>query len=228
MVSETHGPVASDPPHGRFTIVYLIHEAFRRDLARLSSAARAPGVDGARVRQLSAHWEFVQEQLDHHHRVEDQSLWPLVRPKLAGRQGDLTVLDDMEAQHITLEPKCEAVSAAFAGARGSSDAASREALASSIDALATKLAAHLDDEETRCFPVVDEALSVEEFEAFGKATAKAVGMRGSARFFPWIFDGAQPVERRAVLTMPPPPVRMLCEHVWEPRYERRAAALWEG
>ena len=66
----------------------------------------------------------------------------------------------------------------------------------------------------------------EEFESFGKATAKAVGMRGSARFFPWIFDGADPVERQAVLSMPPPPVRMLCRYVWEPRYARQTATLW--
>ena len=62
------------------------------------------------------------------------------------------------------------------------------------------MATHLSDEEQRCFPVIDAALSVDEFESFGKATAKAVGMRGSAKFFPWIFDGADPVERRAVLS----------------------------
>jgi len=70
------------------------------------------------------------------------------------------------------------------------------------------------------------SMSEEEFDAFGKATAKAVGIRGSARFFPWVFDGAQSVERQAVLSMPPPPVRLLCRFVWEPRYPRRAASLW--
>ena len=69
-------------------------------------------------------------------------------------------------------------------------------------------------------------MSDEEFQAFGKATAKAVGMRGSARFFPWIFDGADPAERTAVLSMPPPPVRILCQYIWEPRYDRRTATLW--
>jgi len=53
-------------------------------------------------------------------------------------------------------------------------------------------------------------------------------MRGSAKFFPWIFDGADPVERSAVLTMPPPPVRVLCQYVWEPRYQRKVATLWEA
>ena len=53
-------------------------------------------------------------------------------------------------------------------------------------------------------------------------------MRGSARFFPWIFDGADAVERDAVLQMPPAPVRILCRYVWEPRYERQVASLWTG
>ncbi len=63
-------------------------------------------------------------------------------------------------------------------------------------------------------------------DSFGKATAKAVGMRGSAQFFPWIFEGAVPVERTAVLSLPPPPVRVLCRYIWEPRYHRRTARLW--
>jgi hypothetical protein len=29
-----------------------------------------------------------------------------------------------------------------------------------------------------------------------------------------------------VLSMPPPPVRMLCQYVWEPRYTRRVATIW--
>ena len=51
-------------------------------------------------------------------------------------------------------------------------------------------------------------------------------MRGSARFFPWIFDGADPTERTAVLSMPPPPVRVLCKLAWGPRYQRQVATLW--
>jgi iron-sulfur cluster repair protein YtfE (RIC family) len=217
---------AVGPPRGRFTIVYLIHEAFRRDLKRLGGAVDAGGVEGDRARALGGHWAFVGDQLHHHHRVEDESLWPLVRPKLAGRTEDLAVLDQMVAEHEALQPKCEAVDSGFADfARAPSDEAGL-ALRRSIDDLASSLGAHLDAEETNGFPVIDRALNEQEFEAFGKATAKAVGMRGSARFFPWIFDGADPVERKAVLNMPPPPVRILCSAVWEPRYERKVAPLW--
>jgi Hemerythrin HHE cation binding domain len=214
------------PPRGRFTIVYLIHEAFRRDLKRLSAAVRLPGVTRQRAVWLAAAWGYLDEQLHHHHQVEDASLWPLLRPKLAGHDDDLAVLDEMEVQHVNLLPKCAAIGRGFGPyAQGPDERAGAE-LAHEIDALDALLASHLWDEEQRCFPVIDAALSVDEFESFGKATAKAVGMRGSAKFFPWIFDGADPVERSAVLMIPPPPVRALCQYVWEPRYQRKVVTLW--
>ena len=225
--AEKSGPDGG-PPRGRFTIVYLIHEAFRRDLARLSAAVRVPRVDQQRARRLSAHWEFINEQLHHHHEVEDAYLWPLVRPKLSGKDDDLAVLSEMEAQHVTLLPQCGAIGVGFASFTTKANEKTGQELGDNLDSLAAHLASHLDDEERRCFPVIDQALSAEEFESFGKATAKAIGMRGAARFFPWIFDEADAVERRAVLTMPPPPVRALCRYVWEPRYKRTVATLWAG
>lgn len=214
------------PPRGRMTIVFLIHEAFRRDFGRLGEAVTAPGVDAARARQLQAHWAFVDEQLHHHHEVEDASLWPILRPKLAGDTHRLGVLDTLEAQHRELLPSCDTVTAGFAALVAEPGAERGQALAADLDDAAAGLGAHLDYEEAEGFPVVEEAMTQEEFTAFGKATAKAVGMKGSAVFFPWIFDGADPVERRAVLSMPPPPVRILCSALWEPRYRKRSAALW--
>jgi iron-sulfur cluster repair protein YtfE (RIC family) len=226
MSGDDQNPQAAGPPRGRFTIVYLIHDAFRRDLARLSAALRSPQVDLTRARQLTAHWEFVNDQLHHHHRIEDESLWPVVRPKLAGHDEQLGVLGDMEAQHLALASQDDAVAEGFAVYAARPEAKAGVVLAGQLDELGVELATHLDDEETRCFPVIDQAMTDAEFESFGKATAKAIGMRGSARFFPWIFDGADPRERKAVLSMPPPPVRVLCTYVWEPRYRRQTAELW--
>jgi iron-sulfur cluster repair protein YtfE (RIC family) len=228
MPGEPQDSGKADKPRGRFTIVYLIHEAFRRDLGRLSASVRASGVDAPRANRLRAHWEFVSEQLHHHHQVEDESLWPLVRPKLKGRTAQLAVLDEMEAEHLALQPRCQAVEDAFAAYSRERSTPLGIELGDHLDALGSELGAHLTTEETDCFPVIDEALTAEEFESFGKATAKAVGMRGSARFFPWIFDGADPTERTAVLAMPPPPVRVLCKLAWEPRYQRQVAPLWSA
>ncbi len=141
---------------------------------------RATGVDQHRARQLGAHWAFVEDQLHHHHAVEDTSLWPLVRPKLAGQDEQLAVLAQMETQHERLLPQCGAIGKGFASLVQQPGAQAGNALAGNIDELATELGSHLEDEEQRCFPVIDQALSAEEFESFGKATAKAIGMRGSA------------------------------------------------
>ena len=156
---EQRGPDGG-PPRGRFTIVYLIHEAFRRDLARLSSAVRGPRVDQQRARRLSAHWEFVNDQLHHHHEVEDASLWPLVRPKLSGRNDELAVLSEMEAQHVALVPQCEAIGVGFSSFATKPDEHAGAELGDELDSLASQLESHLNDEEVRCFPVIDQALSV--------------------------------------------------------------------
>ncbi len=226
MASGDNAPGAGGPPRGRFTIVYLIHEAFRRDLKRLSAALRESNVDERRAGQLGAHWAFIEDQLHHHHEVEDASLWPLVRPKLSGREGELAVLTEMEVEHKELLPQCAEIGQGFTTLMETPDAQACGDLAEHLDQLGSALGAHLDNEEQHCFPVIDQALTLEEFQSFGKATAKAVGMRGSAKFFPWIFDTADPVERKAVLSMPPPPVRVLCHYVWEPRYARSVASIW--
>ena len=211
MPDASSDPAGDGPPRGRFTIVYLIHEAFRRDLGRLSAALRAPRLNGGRGWPGSAaSGDFVHEQLHHHHQVEDDSLWPLVRPKLAGHDAELAVLDQMEAQHRALLPEGEAIGVSLGALAASPTVASAGALADRLDRFGRELGAHLDDEETHCFPVIDEAMSEDEFSRFGKATAKAVGMRGSAKFFPWIFDGGRPPgTRRRALHAPAPRARPL-------------------
>jgi len=214
------------PPRGRMTIVFLIHDAFRRDFARLSNAVAQPKVDAARAKALNDHWAFIADQLHHHHTVEDASLWPILRPKLAGDPDSIAVLDAMEAQHHELDPLTAQVTAGFGAFALDPGADQAAALGGHLEGATAVLASHLSDEEVRAFPVISSTMSEEEFAAFGKATSKAVGMRGSAKFFPWIFDGADPVERTAVLSMPPPPVRFACSTFWEPSYRKRSAALW--
>ena len=133
---------------GRFTIVYLIHDAFRRDLRRLRGAVRAPGVAQARAQELRSHWEFVKDQLHHHHQVEDDSLWPLVRPKLAGDADQLAVLQSMEDQHQAQLPRNAVIDQAFASFAHKPDDAAGSELSDQIDQLGVELGAHLEDEES--------------------------------------------------------------------------------
>ncbi len=227
MAEVQNSPTEGKPPRGRFTIVYMIHEAFRRDLEAVERGVASSGRGSVAERSSSARIgrslrisSITTMRWRTHHcglsygrnsqaRTSSSESWPKWKPSTRSscRSARLLAGDS--------HPWCNSPSAE-AG----------HALAGSLDTLGIELGSHLEDEELRCFPVIDHALTPEEFESFGKATAKAIGMRGSAKFFPWIFDTANPLERKAVLSMPPPPVGVLCQYVWEPRYTRKVASIW--
>jgi hypothetical protein len=79
-----------------FTMMHATHDAFRRDLRRLTAASAARTADAPGVR---AGWENFKAQLLLHHSVEDSDLWPRVRRAAAGRPTSLTLLDEMGAEH---------------------------------------------------------------------------------------------------------------------------------
>ena len=89
-----------------FTMMYATHHAFRRDLGRLIAAAES-GRSGSA--QLGAGWENFKTQLLLHHDVEDAHLWPRLRLVVAERRRDLTLVDEMEAEHARLDPLLAAI-----------------------------------------------------------------------------------------------------------------------
>lgn len=69
------------PSQGRvdFTLRYVAHDAFRRDLRRLTAAVVAGRVaDPGTV----IGWETFKDQMHIHHSVEDAALWPPLRQKV--------------------------------------------------------------------------------------------------------------------------------------------------
>ena len=58
-----------------FTMMYVTHDAFRRDLGRFTAAAAA----GTAPAWGPRGWENFKAQLLLHHSVEDTDLWPRVR-----------------------------------------------------------------------------------------------------------------------------------------------------
>src|SRR5438045_367453 len=82
----------SSPHPIDFTGMYAAHDSFRRDLTRLTVAADAGQGPSPQVR---AGWENFKNQLLLHHRAEDTDLWPRLRDAVAGRAGDLALVQDM-------------------------------------------------------------------------------------------------------------------------------------
>ena len=74
----------ADGPHDQ-TGMYVIHHAFRRDLAAFEAAVRATPVgDSPTWAALGARWTRFATVLHHHHGVEDEHLWPVLLGKASG------------------------------------------------------------------------------------------------------------------------------------------------
>lgn len=197
------------PPQGRvdFTFMYAGHDAFTRDLRRLTAAAG--GTPGP---ALHAGWQTFKNQLHIHHTIEDTALWPPLRKKLR-RPEDIAVLDAMEAEHALIDPLLARVDASFADARGAG-------LAESAAALADALTAHMAHEEDAALPLVETHLGVKGWDAFRDAIRRRQGMRGAAEFLPWLLDGAPADTSERVLGTLPAPARVLYRAVWRRGYAR--------
>ncbi|MGF7238556.1 MAG: hemerythrin domain-containing protein [Frankia sp.] len=196
-----------------FTMMYVAHAAFTRDLRRLSLTA---GLGEAAAPSARARWARFIRQLHLHHRTEDAALWPLLR-KAPLTPGEVAVLDAMEAEHASIDPLLAQVEDAL-------DVVDAAGLRAGVRDLTAHLTTHMRHEEEAALPLVKSHLGPDGWAMFGAAIRKEQGMRGAAEFFPWLLDDAPEHDRAAVLGMLPPPVRMLYRLVWAPRYRKAVPA----
>lgn len=190
-----------------FTMMYVAHDAFGRDLARLiNAAAIGQGLTPA----ATATWVWFREQLHTHHTAEDTALWPRLASVVTG--GEAGILAAMEAEHAMIDPMLARIDATM-GERRTGD------LLAELTLLAEGLSDHMKHEEEAALPLLERRLGVAGWDAFTTEIRRQVGgVRGGARYLPWVLDGAMPQTRTAVLGMLPPPARVLYRTIWERRY----------
>jgi iron-sulfur cluster repair protein YtfE (RIC family) len=197
-----------------FTMMYVTHDALRRDLGRLTTAAAA---GKARTATVRAGWENFKTQLHIHHTVEDDDLWPRLYRAVADQPTELALLEAMEAEHAVLDPLLSAVDEALTSRP-------EEPLDKRLQDLAAALDGHLKHEENSALPLIQSVLTSEDWRGFAKSMARAQGVKGAAVYVPWIVDGATTAERKRFFSALPAPVRVINRLVWEPRYRHRG--LW--
>jgi hemerythrin-like domain-containing protein len=195
-----------------FTMMYVAHDAFARDLRRMTDScqrgqALTPGT--------LAGWAMFTKQLHIHHTAEDISLWPKLRAAVAEPE-EVAILDAMEAEHAQLDPQLERIDGLLA-------AQDEEGLVDGVRTLAEGLAAHMQHEETEALPLIESYLGSEGWAAFGRDIRKTQGISGGAEYLPWVLDEAPDRTKTKVLRLLPPPVRLLYRRIWEPQYRRNAA-----
>jgi len=192
-----------------FTMMYVGHDAFCRDLDRLIEAAATGQVLTAEARGT---WTLFSEMLHTHHGAEDVALWPPLRAAVTAAE-DVAILDAMEREHAAIDPSLDAITAAFAQNRA-------DDVAHGLEELSAGLRAHMLHEENEALPLLERTLGLEAWAAFGVEARKQTGMRGAARMLPWVLDEAPPDAAQRVLGMMPAPLRVAYKHLWAPAHRR--------
>ncbi len=216
----------AEGPHDQ-TGMYVMHHGFRRDLERFRAAVELTPVSEAEVwAALQRRWDRMAEVLHHHHSVEDEALWPVLRrhAHASGNADDLTILEDMEAEHGVIDPALVAVRTAFAQMGAHPCVDHRNALEIRVAAARESLHEHLAHEEGQALPMLQRTLSVEENDEFEKAAAKGYPLSIVPFVLCWVMDGLPDQARERLLAATPPGYGLL-HRLLRPRYlkgERRA------
>jgi hypothetical protein len=196
--------LAEAPADTRF--MRAMHDAFRRDLDRLERAVQDP-------ESSRGGWDVFREELEFHHRAEDEDLWPKVRER-ASSDEQRKVIDQMVEEHAAVEPALEAVAQAMEG---------HGDLASAVRDLADVVRTHLEHEERLALPIVEQHYTDADWHDYLRTERRKSGRRG-AQFLGWVLDDASAEDAATVMHELPPPGRVVYRHVIKPRYEGRH--LW--
>jgi iron-sulfur cluster repair protein YtfE (RIC family) len=198
----------------RLIAMQASHDAFRRDLEKMGAVATAANLrDPRRHAEIMNGWLIFKNQLLIHHKHEDNFVWPALRARLRSSAAAQSVLDEMDAEHLLIDPLLAAVDHAFAGSAGA-DAGDV------IDDLTGKLSAHLKHEEHDAMPMIGEALSDKEWRGVVSKIRKATKLSSAAEFLPWLTDGLDAAQERTVASIMPPPARVVYRRIWKPKYAK--------
>lgn len=216
------GQAAAPPGPVDLTAMYVVHHAFRRDLAAFQAAVMGtPVEDRATWRALTARWNKFLEILHKHHTGEDTALWPLLLAK-ADADGRAT-LEAMEGEHAEIDPLLSSCTAGFERLTTYADADARDALEVRVVALGEHLARHLAHEERDALVLVQRYLVQDDWDRLEKEHFKpAHGPRDLPFLAAWVLYQL-PAEHLAQVrdSMAGRPMELVWRLFWRRPFERR-------
>lgn len=212
------------------TMMYLIHDAIRRDLDRLEdglhqlASMHAGPHRRAVIDALDRTWADLDRYLHEHDAAEDAWLRPALR-RACPLTGEL--LDELAGEHAGIQPLMRACRSAMVRALTyypTFEDATRAADATG--ALRGELRAHLEHEESAALPYVADHLGAQWWSYFAARQRSQAGRSGVTRFLPWVLDDADPVRADWLRDQVRTPV-FAAGSVFLWRRQRRVAALRE-
>ncbi|WP_392544553.1 hemerythrin domain-containing protein [Oryzobacter telluris] len=224
LPGQTH--VAEGP--NDHTGMYVMHHAFRRDLAAFASSARAtPLGDTATWSALLHRWDRFASVLHHHHTAEDTHYWPalLTAVEARGTDADLEEVRAMSEEHADIDPLLTASRAALAAVVEHPCEEHRHALEIRLAGLREVLGEHLRHEETVVLPMVQRVMPTDTFTAVEKAIGKSYPARDIGFVIGWAMHGLPAEAREAMFALAGTPYRVL-HALMRRRFERSEAAAF--
>ena len=186
------GQTAAHPGPVDMTMMYVMHHAFRRDLAVLSAAsAVTPATDRRAWLALADRWGLCAEALLLHHTGVDRGLWRR------------EVLAAMEAEHEAIDPMLTACAVGFARLREHADDDARAALAVRLAAARAQLGEHLRHEETEAIAIIQGRLTEADWQQIDEEHFREnLPLRTLLALVPWAVEGVPPEIRDGIFAEP--------------------------
>jgi iron-sulfur cluster repair protein YtfE (RIC family) len=166
------------------SMMYLMHHAFRRDLAAFAAAVPLTPVEERETWEaLADRWEVFSFTLHHHHNGEDTWLWPFLLERADGAQR--ATLEAMESEHEEIDPTLDACTAGFARLRDHADPDARAALAVRLASARESLGRHLQHEETEAIAIVQAVMTNAEWHSVDEHFKEGLSFGRLLRVVPW-------------------------------------------
>ena len=197
----------------------VVHRAMTVDLQRLAAAAAdlVDRPDPARMAALRYYLRVVSAEIESHHHVEDEDVWPF----LEAVAGDRTALVPLTEDHERLDPLLHRAN----------ELAAREVadpeLVGVLREVADLLVRHVADEERDVFPIIREHVRIADYRALQARFRGNLNPRQLPFVVPWVVGHARPAERAHLVADAGAPLRLLLR-LFEKQFRARERLLFGG
>ncbi|WP_425310580.1 SRPBCC family protein [Ammonicoccus fulvus] len=204
----------------------VIHRLFNRELtAGPDLVTGVPGGDLHRAGIVADHLEIVLNTLVDHHHGEDLLIWPLLAARTTIPED---VHDRVSDQHDAIHDRVGRARDLLRRWREQADSGIRDELAGLITELADILRDHLEDEENRILPLVEQHLTHAEYLALVEHGHESLPKDKAALIVQLVLEGANKRERALVLERLPRSQQLMIRTVGARQYRRYVRRLREA
>lgn len=203
-----------------------MHRMFRREygLAPVLVRGVAPG-DRERAALVAAHLTELGTMLHHHHLGEDELVWPKLHERTPV---SVDLVRRMETQHEHVAGLLEQLDGLLPAWAAEADRTQRDSLAAVLEALGSALEEHLGEEEREVLPLIEQHMTAAEWDELGARAVAVIPKPRMLVLFGYVLEGASPDEQRMMLSVLPPPVRLIYRAVGRRKHEKERDRIRAG